>query len=144
MTGPEFTTEQLYKQAQGNVTAFILGAMAYLKKQGQGPEQLVSFLGNQFSPLWLSLQGQGARVAMEQLVLNFLSGGGHLYSFSGDENKAEAVITDWPPVDMVEFLGMTLEDVEPFFDIFNPIGEALNLDYEWHREGNQITFQFAR
>ncbi len=43
----------------------------------------------------------------------------------------------------VEFLGLTLEDFDPFFTIFKPIADYLNLDYAWRREGDQLTTTFT-
>jgi hypothetical protein len=144
MTGHEFTSEQLYEQAQGNLTAFILGTIAYLKGQGRTPQEWVTFIGNRFAPGWESLRGQGAKAAMNSLVLNFLTGGGRLQSLTGDEAQAEAVIADWPSADILELFGLTLEDVDPFHTIFNPVADLLNLRYEWQRAGNLLTFRYSR
>ena len=57
---------------------------------------------------------------------------------------AEAVLADWPSADDLEFLGLTLKDVDTFYAIFNPIAAYLNLRYEWQRAGNQVTFRFSR
>lgn len=144
MAEHEFTSEQVSEQAQGNVTSFVLGTLAYLKGQNRTPQEWVTFLGYQFAPGWEQVKGQGARAAMNSVVLNFLSGGGRLQSLTGDEAQAEAVIADWPPADILELLGLTLEDVDPFYTIFNPIADFLNLRYEWHRAGNVLTFRFSR
>ena len=144
MSEQEFTSEQLYEQAQGNLTAFILSTIAYLKEQGRATEEWVSSVGNRFAPGWESVKGQGAKAAMNFVVLNFLSAGGKLQSLTGDDAQAEAVVADWPSADDLKFLDLTLEDVDPFYDIFNPIAAYLNLRYEWQRAGNQVTFRFWR
>ncbi len=140
----EFTSEELYQQAQGNITAFVLATFAYLKESGQQPDEWVAFVGNRFAPGWQSLKDQGAKAAMQSLALNFLSGGADFQSFSGDETRAEAVMINWPPADFLEELGLTQQDVDAFYDIFKPIATSLGLNYAWHREGNQVTFTFAR
>ncbi len=144
MTGHEFTSEQLYQQAQANLTAFILGTMAYLKEQGRTPQEWVTFIGNRFAPGWEFVKGQGAKAAMQSVVVNLLSAGGSLHSLTGDDAQAEAVIADWPSADVLEFFGLSLEDVDPLHTIFTPIAASLNLRYEWHRAGNQVTFRFSR
>ena len=144
MTELTFATEQLYEQAQGNLTSFILGTIAYLKEQSRAPEEWVTFIGNRFAPSWESVKDQGAKAAMQLVVLNYLSAGGSLHSLTGDDAKAEAVIADWPAADTLELLGLALQDVDPFHAIFNPIAAYLNLRYEWHRAGNQVTFRFSR
>lgn len=140
----EFTSEELYEQAQGNVTAFILTTIAYFKESGQKPDEWITFVGDRFAPGWQSLEDQGAKAAMQALALNFLSGGAHLQSFSGDETRAEAVMIDWPPTDILEMLGLSQHDVDAFYEIFKPIATLLGLSYTWHREGNQVRFTFAR
>ena len=140
----EFTSEELYEQAQGNVTAFILTTIAYFKESGQKPDEWITFVGDRFAPGWQSLKDQGAKAALQALALNFLSGGAHLQSFSGDETGAEAVLVDWPPTDILEMLGLNQHDVDAFYEIFKPIATLLGLSYTWHRKGNQVTFTFAR
>lgn len=144
MTEQAFTSEQLYEQAQGNLTAFILGTIAYFKGQGRTPQEWLTFIGNRFAPGWEDVRGQGAKAAMNFVVLNLLSGGGRLQSLTGDEAQAEAVIADWPSADILKLFGLTLEDVDPFHTIFNPVADLLKLRYEWQRAGNQLTFRFSR
>jgi hypothetical protein len=144
MTEHEFTPEQLYEQAQGNLNGFILVTIAYLKEQGRTPEEWVTFIGNRFASDWESVRGQGAKAAMNLVVLSLVSAGGSLHSLTGDEAQAEAIITDWPSADNLEFFGLTQEDVDPFHTIFTPIAAFLNLRYEWQRAGNQVTFRFSR
>jgi hypothetical protein len=144
MTGPEFTPEQLYERAQGNVTAFVLGTIAFFKEQHRPVEEWVTYIGNRFASAWEQVKGQGAKAALEEVVLNFASAGGSLRSFSGDESKAEAVVTDWPPSDFLELFGLAQEDIDAFYEIFNPIATYLNLQYTWHREGNLVSFTFTR
>ena len=144
MAGPEFTSEQLYEQAQGNATAFILSTISFCKEQHYPIEEWVTHVGNLFASGWESVKGQGAKAALEAAVLNFVSVGGSLRSFSGDDSKAEAILTDWPPSDLLEVFGLTIEDVDAFNDIFAPIATWLHLHYTWHREGNQLTITFMR
>ena len=122
----------------------MLKIRVYLKGQGRTPQEWVSFIGSQFAPRWEEVKGQGARTAMNFVALSILSAGGSLQSLTGDETQAEAVIADWPSPDFLELSGLTLEDVDPFYTIFNPIADFLNLRYEWQRAGNQLTFRFAR
>src|SRR6266568_305796 len=129
MTSPEFTSEQLFQQAQGNQTAFVLATIAYLKEQGRTPQEWATFIGNRFAPSWDEVKGQGAKAAMEAVVLNFVSAGGTVQSFGGDETHAEAVVANWPPAEMMQPLGLTLEDIDPFHEIFTPIAAYLNLRY---------------
>ena len=139
----EFTSEQVSQQAQGNLNAFILGTNAYLKGQDQTSQEWVMFLGKRFAPLWEEVKGQGARAAMEATVLNFVSAGGTVQAFEGDEIRAEAIIGDWPAAELLGLLGLTLEDVDPFYEIFTPVAAYLNLRFAWHREGNQVTFTYT-
>ena len=143
MTGHEFTAEQLYKHAQLNVNGFILGTIAYLKGQDRTPQEWVTFIGNQFAPGWEHSKGQGARAAMNFVVLNMLSCGASFQSLTGDEFQAEAVLADWPSADFLREFGLTPEDVDPFYSIFTPIADFLNLRYEWQRTGNQLIFRLS-
>ena len=144
MAEHEFTTEQLFEQAQGNATAAILGAIAYLKEQGQAPEEWIAFMGKRLAPGWAEVKGQGAKAAMRYVVMNGLSIGGNLLSLTGDEMHAEAVITDWPSDETLEFIGLTREDVDPLLAIYDPIAAYLNLRYEAQRTGSQVTYRISQ
>ena len=53
----EFTTEELFSQAQANATAFALATIAYLKEQGLAVDDYVRFFGRRFAPGWEELRG---------------------------------------------------------------------------------------
>lgn len=144
MTDHGFTPEQLNEAAQGNLNAFILVTVAYLKEQGRTPEEWVTFIGNRFAPDWESVKGQGAKEIMNLVVLSLVSAGGSLHSLTGDEAQAEAIIADWPPADALQYFGVTQEDFDPFYTIYAPIAAFLNLRFEWQRAGNQVTLRLSR
>jgi hypothetical protein len=52
----EFTTEELFSQARGNATAFVLTTIAYLKERDLDVEDFVAFFGRQFAPGWDELR----------------------------------------------------------------------------------------
>jgi hypothetical protein len=55
-----------------------------------------------------------------------------------------AVITDWPPVDALEFFRLSVQDVEVWADIFKPVAESLNLQFERYHDGNTVTYRMWR
>ena len=92
----EFTTEELLSQARGNATAFILTTIAYLKEHGLDADDFVAYFGRQFAPGWDDLRAEPVAAVARTAALNAVSVGGTLGSLSGDETRAEVIMTGWP------------------------------------------------
>jgi hypothetical protein len=144
-----FTPEQIAERGQDNFQHVLFGTIAYLKARGFSVEDWATFLGTLFAPGWG--HGHDARAFMEKAALNVVSAGGSLRSISGNEDWAESVVGDWPPDGKLaserfhHFFGLTQEDVDPFWEIFGPIGEYLGFEYHWYRETEQkLSFTFTR
>ena len=54
-TNAQFTQEEVLEMAQGNTTAFVLTAFAFLKERGLDPDEYVAFFGRQATPGWEEL-----------------------------------------------------------------------------------------
>jgi len=139
-----FASDEVLQQAQMNAQALFLVALGYLKEKGQPLKDFWSYVGDKFTLGWDSLRGQGARVAMRTFALNMVSVGGTLVSLSGDEARAEAVITDWPAPELLQGFGGSRDDVDQMYAVFGPIAEVLGLRYEWHRQGDQVTLSLSQ
>jgi hypothetical protein len=139
-----FTTEQVLRQAQGNVNAVVLGTIAYLKDRHQSPDDWFASLGERFAPSWESLKDQGAKEVARMAAFNLVSFGGTLRSLSGDESKAEAVIEGWPSSERLEAFHITQSDADVIWGGFGPIGTSLGLRFQWQREGDAVKITFSR
>lgn len=135
----EFAKDEVLQQAKMNAQALFLVAIGYLKEKGLALNEFWSFVGDKFTLGWDSLQGKGARVAMRMFALNMVSVGGTLESLSGNEARAEAVITGWPSPGLQQAFGVSQDDVDRMYAVFGPIADLLGLRYEWHRQGDRVT-----
>jgi hypothetical protein len=142
--GADFTPEQLLRQAQGNATGTVLITIAYLKERGLPVEDWVAFIGQQFARGWGDPQGRGAADVARIAALNVVSVGGELVALSGDDTRAEAVVSGWPPAAMLELAGISRDDADAFNDAFGPIAAHLGLRFAWRREGDRVVLAFAR
>ncbi|GAC1645346.1 MAG: hypothetical protein NVS4B2_34880 [Chloroflexota bacterium] len=139
-----FTSEEICERATGNVNGFSLGIIAILKQQGASVEDAFISLGRLFAPGWEEIKGKGAAVAAREAALNMASGSMTIESISGDEREAQMVGTGWPHQDLLGFLHLTQSDLEPFWSIFQPIAETLNLDYRHESDGDRVTLTFTQ
>ena len=137
-----FTQQRIEEQARGNVTALILGSLAYAKAQGHDGRHWATFMGQAFAPTWTSTTTP--QQAATSLALNCASAGMRVLSVTGDETRGEAVTGDWPDAGDLAFFGLSQADADEFWDIFAPIAQSLGIRYEWRREGDQLHFSFAR
>lgn len=131
-------TEELLDHAEENVTALILGTIAYLREQGLPVDGWVTYLGERVAPSWEEVKGQGARDVARLVALNVMAAGGDVHALSGDDNAAELQCS-WPDAEDLTFFDLTREDLDPFLDIYQPITAYLGLSHEAHRAGEQIT-----
>jgi len=92
----EFTTEELLSQAKGNATAFVLTTIAYLKERDLDVDDFVTYFGRQFAPGWDELRTQPVAAVAQSVARNAVSVGCALGSLSGEEARAEVLITGWP------------------------------------------------
>jgi hypothetical protein len=136
-----FTPEQISQQAQGNLTGVLLVVVAYLKEHALSVDEFCAFAGRRFAPAWQ--QGLTAKEVARWAALNMVSAGGNLRSLSGDESQAEAVLGGWPSEDSLTFYGVTQEDADSVWGTMATIAEHLRFDYEWHRQGDEVTMVFS-
>lgn len=139
-----FTSEQLMNQAQGNATAIGLATVAYLRDNNLNVNEYSLSVGQRFAPGWAGMQDRGARNIAQAAALNMVSVGGTLESFSGDDSRAEAVISGWPEADLLAFFGLDYADFESFWNVFQPIADSLGVQYSWQRQGDRVTMTFSR
>lgn len=140
----EFSKDDVLGQAKANGQALFLVTIGYIKEKGLPIDEFWRFVGEKFTLGWDSLQGKGARVAMRMFALNMVSVGGTLESLSGNEARAEAIISGWPSADLANAFGVSRDDADRGYAIFQPIAAVLGLRYEWRREGDRVTLILSR
>ncbi|HET8841112.1 MAG TPA: hypothetical protein VFN35_06560 [Ktedonobacteraceae bacterium] len=139
MTEHEFPLEQMHVAARETATATLLGAVAYMQKQSHPTQDFVHFLGEHFAPTWKQLEGQGAMAVMNVIAMEMVALGGSLRALSGSETHAEGVFADWPSADFLALFELTpVGGSDVLWEIFTPVAAYLHLEYEWHREDDQV------
>jgi hypothetical protein len=135
----EFDRDEVLEQAEANAQALFLVAVGYVKEKRLPIDEFWSFVGEKFTLGWEAVQGKGARVAMRMFALNMVSVGGTLESLSGYEARAEAIIAGWPSPDLLRAFGVSRDDADRSFAVFQPIAAFLGLRYEWRRMGDRVS-----
>jgi hypothetical protein len=141
----EFTTEELLSGARGNATAFVLATIAYLRQRGLEVEDFVAFFGRQFAPGWDELRTEPVAAVAQSVARNAVSVGCTLGSISGDETRAEILITGWPDAEeLSSLLGLEPNAGDAMWDSFFPIMEQLGIHYTWRREDGAVRLTYER
>jgi len=130
--------------AQGNATAFILTAFAYLKERGLDPDEYVAFFGRRVTPGSEDMRGRPVAEVARVAALNPVSVGATLRSLSGDDTHAEVLLAGWPDDEFLSELGLTQSDSDRLLNAFEPIMEYLGIRYAWQREGEAVRLSFDR
>ena len=142
---PQPTTEELLAQAQGNATAFVLTTIAYLKEHGLSVDDYLEYFGRQFAPGWEELGAQPVVDVARTVANNAVSVGCSVGSISGDETRAEVLVTGWLDADTIsETLGLEQDDSDAVWNSFYPIMERLSINYSWRREDTTVRVIFER
>jgi hypothetical protein len=136
-------TEDLLDHAEENITGLILATAAYCKARNLSFADWVAFVGNHFAPTWEELKGQGAIDVAHRVAFNLLTAGAAVEALSGDDKRAEVRCT-WPFEEDLDFLDVSRDDLDPFFDVFGPIANHLGCRYDHQRVGEHVTMVFAR
>jgi hypothetical protein len=143
-TNAQFTQEEVLEMAQGNATALILTAFAFLKERGLDPDEYVAFFGRQAAPRWEELRGRPVADVARMAALNPVSVGATLRSLSGDDTHAEVLLAEWPDEEYMSELQLTQSDGDRLLNAFEPIMEYLGVRYAWQREGEAVKLTFER
>ena len=137
-----FTREQIEEQARGNFNVAVLGAIAYAKAQGQDSRNFATFMGKLVTPGWGTITSP--REAATAVALNCASYGMSVVSVGGDDARGEAVTSDWPAQELLEFTGLSQDDADQAWSIFEPIAQSLGYTFSWRREGGQLHFTVTK
>lgn len=141
---PRFTFEQIRHQAQENALAFLLASVVYFKEQSHSPHEFITVVGNTLASRWKDLKGEGPQVVMDTLALHIVSLGGSLVAMAGSDALAFATFAHVPSYDLLKSFDLTSKEADAIWDIFKPIAASLNLEYEWTREQDEVTFKLSR
>jgi hypothetical protein len=120
---PEFTSEELLQQAAGNWNALFFAAVDYLREQGLSPEDFVRWLGERFAPGWDEMRGDLEQIAYFA-ALNPVALGAELRGYDVREREV-AIVTS------TEHLDAPRADIDLLGELYRPIMDNLDVDYEW-------------
>ena len=133
-----FTQEETLAHAQGNATAFVLSAFAFLKERSLDPDEYVAFFGGWVAPGWEEMRGRPVAEVAREAALNVVSVGGELRSLSGDDTSAEVLVAGWPGEELLSELRLTQGEGDRPWNAFKPIMEHLGLGYGWQRQDDAV------
>ena len=140
----QFTQEEILSHAQGNATAFVLSAFAFLKERGIDPDDYVAFFGRWVAPGWEEMRSRPVVDVAREAALNAVSVGGELRSLSGDDASAEVLVAGWPGEELLSELQLTQGEGDQLWNAFAPIIEHLVLRYGWQRQDDVVRITVER
>lgn len=141
---PAFTPQQITDMAQENANAFALASVAFLREHKISIDDFATFVGQCYAPGWEEMRGKTAREVAQLTALNMASVGADVRSLTGDGTQAHLVIVDWPPKDFCEFFSLSPSEVDPLWNLYEPIARYLGFNYTWKRRGDEVTLIFSQ
>lgn len=128
----------------GNLNSYIIFTMAYLKEKGESVEDWLHFLGEKFTPTWETFQKPKLKDLAWFIVLNNLSGGAKLVSFSGGDSHVEIILEQWPHDSYAEFSGVSWEECQSIHEVLTPIFRKYGLNYSWSIHDKQVKIELSQ
>lgn len=128
---PEFTQEELGRQAGGIGRAAYLAIVSYAREEGIPPEDILHWMGRRFAPGWEEMRGNLEDVAY-QVALNSVAVGSELRGYDVGEDEATITLTRTPSMDD----SGPAQDGDILNETYRPIMDYLDIDYEWETEGD--------
>lgn len=142
VTTDPFTSEEICEQATGNAGALSLVLLAYARERGESLPEVARFAGRIFAPGWDTERGKGARVAARWAALNAVSCGSTLQRLTEDSKRASTTVSGWPTDEDLAFVGLSRDEADALFEVFDPIATRLGLRYSWRRDGDAVEMTF--
>jgi hypothetical protein len=133
-----FTPEQIASTSMGNIEALCLASIVFAKENGFSPEDYWSSIGRLYAPGWEGMAHEPLVEVVKRIAINMVSVGAKLVSLAGEDKKAEAVFSEWPSTDLLSFFGVSQAEADTTWGVFEPIAEDLGMEYQWHRDGDQV------
>lgn len=125
-----FPQEVIAESARGNLIAMMIVATQYFTGSDQDPAAFWRYVGRRFAPAWLNIDYGDISEVATQIARNMASCGMEIEAFGCDNERAELVMTNWPPEEFAAFYGISEEDAAVVWEVFRPIVAALGLLYD--------------
>lgn len=126
-----FTKEQISAQSMSNLSSYIILTIAYLKQNNLSVEDWLNFIGQKFIDTWVTTQTPSLREIAKGVILNNISGGSKLVSFTEEESKIKIILDASFQKKEAEFYGVSWQDSQLVHDVLNPVFQYLKVTYKW-------------
>ncbi len=139
-----FSEEAIGKRSRSAALTPFLGAIAFLKKKNISIKEFGKFMGEISAPTWAKAKGASARTIAMYFAWNYVSMGADNYKYDGDEKEAFVETDNWPSDDILKMWGVTLEDLDSFMEMNQPILDYLGMTQEYKRVGKKLTIKLKK
>ena len=136
--------EILLNQLKANWQWSTLLPMKYLKSNNLSIDDYVKYCAESVSKSWTGIKGKGARAMLDAITLNMRSFHTEIISEEGDESSATATYGPFIPKEMLDYVGVSTEDLDKINNIWLPIAESLDLSYTWEKEGENHIIKISK
>lgn len=140
----DYTAEELLEQAQMNAQATIMATALFLHQKGVSLDEWASFLGKTFALAWDDSKHWEAGEFMDAMLTNLRSLGATVVSAELGIDRAEAVTTGFPDLELSELFSIDPVLSARFNDVSRVLASKVGLTWEWKRERNRIRYTVYR
>lgn len=124
----EWTTEELWRQEQGNFSAHMAIMFHYLEKQGLPLDDFIRFVGESVLASWRR-RGDTVPDVMNGILLNVRANGATVQDVRITEEEAEATVSSLLRPDVMERYGVAPDLAGRFWGKFIPITAAFGMRF---------------
>ncbi len=136
--------DMLLDQLKGNWQISTLLPMAYFKANNLSIDDYVKYCGESLSKGWIGIKGKGAKAMLDAVTFNVRSFRAEVINQEGDESSATAIYGPYMPKEVLDYIGVTAEELDKLNDVFIPIAESLDLSLTWEKKGENSIVKISK
>ncbi|MFX0197847.1 MAG: hypothetical protein ACFFCW_17130 [Candidatus Hodarchaeota archaeon] len=141
---PKLYLEQKLDRAVVNVTAYVIGGIAFAKSLEKTPEDYGKFIGDMFAPSWEGIKGKGITRFIEGMSRNFQSDVNCQWEILSESDKSVKVKMNRFGDAIVKAsaeMGVTTEEYDRCLGkVMEAIANYLGFDFKQELKGDWIVF----
>jgi hypothetical protein len=134
----DYTADELLEQAQSNAQATILATALFLHQKGISLDEWAAAMGKTFALAWNDSQSWEAGEFLDAMLTNLRSLGATVISAQLGIDRAEAIVSGFPDLDLCEFFSIDPALAVRYNDAAREIAAKVGLAWEWRRQRDRL------
>ncbi len=138
-----FNPEELNEHRKGNFFVLLTLPLHYFKMKKIPIEDYAKSAGNLLAKSWEAMLGAPLIHVAKPIAMNYAALGAKEIIYKEEEKKITLVIKNWPTEDLLDFMEISMNDIEKFNCCWEPIAKVLALKFQSKFINNNFEITFS-